>query len=71
MKKSKTGEVLYAKIKKALRESRVSHKEIAEKLDITAVAFSSQLRTLLEKGNISIKTLEVIEEKTGVKFLNV
>lgn len=66
-----TGEVLYAKIKKALRDSKVSHKEIADELEITPVAFSTQLRTLLEKGSINTKTLGVIEKKTGIKFFNI
>jgi|GEM_PF-6294773 predicted transcriptional regulator len=71
MKEQTTGEALYAKIKKSLRDSKVSHKEIADELEITPIAFSTQLRTLLEKGNINTKTLEVIEKKTGVKFFNI
>lgn len=71
MKELTTGQALYAKIKKSLRDANVSHKEIADELEITPIAFSTQLRTLLEKGNINTKTLEVIEKKTGVKFFNI
>lgn len=62
---------LWFKIKNALKKNKITQKEIAQTLEVSETAISLQFKSLAEGNGISTKTLEVIEDKTGVKFLEI